>query len=249
MCGLTGFIDFSRSSSADTLKAAVGTMTETIRHRGPDDDGTWTDAESGVALGFRRLSIIDLSALGHQPMVSASGRYVIVFNGEVYNHRELKSELIAAGAAFQGNSDTEVILAAIAAWGLESALARFTGMFAIALWDRDLKTLHLIRDRMGVKPLYWGRQGDLLVFGSELKALVAHSGWTPKMDRGALAAYFRFAYIPAPHSIYEGIGKLLPGTIVSIGPDGTEKTSTYWSLNDVRENGKNNPFTGSDDEA
>jgi len=249
MCGLTGFIDFSRSSSADTLKAVVGEMTETIRHRGPDDDGVWVDAENGVAFGFRRLSIIDLSVLGHQPMVSASGRYMIVFNGEVYNHRELKSELVAAGAAFQGNSDTEVILAAITAWGLENALARFIGMFAIALWDRDQKTLHLVRDRMGVKPLYWGRQGDLLVFGSELKALVAHPGWTPKTDRGALAAYFRFAYIPAPHSIYEGIGKLLPGAIVSIGPDGEAKTSTYWSLNDIRESSNKNLFKGSDNEA
>ncbi len=249
MCGLTGFIDFTRSTPADVLRGRVGAMAETLRHRGPDDDGVWVDAEAGVALGFRRLSIIDLSAQGHQPMVSASGRHVIVFNGEVYNFPELRDELAAAGTRFKGSSDTEVILEAIEAWGLEQAVRRFIGMFAIALWDRKERTLHLVRDRIGVKPLYWGRQGNLLIFGSELKALRAHPDWTPEIDRNALAAYFRFAYVPAPFSIYKGIGKLMPGTIVSIGPDGKEKTTTYWSLAGVREAGKANPLTASAEEA
>ena len=249
MCGLTGFIDFSRGTDAETLKERVEAMTEALHHRGPDDGGAWTDAEAGVALGFRRLSIIDLSAHGHQPMSSASGRYVIIFNGEVYNFHDLRKELTAAGANLKGNSDTEVILEAIEAWGLEKAVKRFIGMFAIALWDRSERTLHLIRDRLGVKPLYWGRQGDLLLFGSELKALRAHPEWTPKINRGALAAYFRYAYVPAPHSIYTGIEKQLPGTIISIGPDGNARTTTYWSLADIRDANKKNLFRGADDEA
>jgi asparagine synthase (glutamine-hydrolysing) len=249
MCGLTGFIDFTRRTSAGDLAQRVEAMAETLRHRGPDDGGVWTDAEAGVALGFRRLSIIDLSAQGHQPMSSASGRHVIVFNGEVYNFRELREELGAAGASFRGGSDTEVIVEAIEAWGLEKALGRFVGMFAIALWDRRQRTLHLVRDRLGVKPLYWGRRGNLLLFGSELKALRAHPGWTPEIDRGALASYFRFAYVPAPHSIYQGIEKVMPGTIVSIGPEGDASTSAYWSLADIRDGNKKSPFQGSDDEA
>lgn len=249
MCGLTGFVDFTRSMSEDALREKVGVMAETLRHRGPDDDGAWVDAEAGVAIGFRRLSIIELSALGHQPMASASGRYVIVFNGEVYNFRQLKGELESAGNGFKGSSDTEVIVEAIEAWGLEKALGRFIGMFAIALWDRRERILHLVRDRIGVKPLYWGRQGNLVLFGSELKALRAHPDWTPEIDRGALAAYFRHSYVPAPLSIYKGIGKLMPGTIVSIGPDGRETTVTYWSLEKVREAGRSERLDVSEDEA
>ncbi|MCH7550335.1 MAG: asparagine synthase (glutamine-hydrolyzing) [Proteobacteria bacterium] len=249
MCGLTGFIDFTRSTSEDALREKVGVMAETLRHRGPDDDGAWVDAETGVAFGFRRLSIIDLSAQGHQPMASASNRHVIVFNGEVYNFRDLKGELESAGTRFKGSSDTEVILEAIEAWGLEAAVQRFIGMFAIALWDRNERTLHLVRDRIGVKPLYWGRQGKLLLFGSELKALRAHPDWTPEIDRGALAAYFRHSYVPSPFSIYKGIEKLMPGTIVSIGPDGRETTLVYWSLADVREAGRGDLLDVSDDEA
>ncbi len=234
MCGLTGFIDFDRSTPDRKLQETAGKMAETLHHRGPDDGGVWSDAEAGLALGFRRLSIIDLSAQGHQPMLSASGRLVIVFNGEVYNFPELRDELQSQGVGFRGSSDTEVILEAIEAWGLEKAIPRFVGMFAMAVWDREERVLHLVRDRIGVKPLYWGRQGNLLLFGSELKALRAHPGWAPEIDLGALAAYFRFAYVPAPFSIYRGIGKLMPGTIVSIGPDGREKTQTYWSLAGVR---------------
>ncbi|MAF96907.1 MAG: asparagine synthase (glutamine-hydrolyzing) [Rhodospirillaceae bacterium] len=249
MCGLTGFVDFTRSAAAETLTQRAEAMAETLRHRGPDDKGAWVDAEAGIALGFRRLSIIDLSAQGHQPMLSASGRYVIVFNGEVYNFRELKGELESAGIRFKGSSDTEVILEAIEAWGLEAAVRRFIGMFAIALWDRHERTLHLVRDRIGVKPLYWGRRGKLLLFGSELKALRAHPDWTPEIDRGALAAYFRHSYVPSPFSIYKGIEKLMPGSIVSIGPDGRKTTVTYWSLEKVRDAGRADLLDVSDDEA
>ena len=249
MCGLTGFVDFVRGTAAETLRERAEAMSETLRHRGPDDGGVWVDADAGVAMGFRRLSIIDLTDHGHQPMVSSSGRYVIVFNGEVYNYRELRDELTPAGARFTGSSDTEVILEAIQAWGLEAAVRRFVGMFAIALWDRKERALHLVRDRIGVKPLYWGRQGNLLLFGSELKALRAHPNWTPEIDRGALAAYFRHAYIPAPFSIYRGIGKLIPGTIISIGPDGMDSTTTYWSLAAVSEAGGADPLDATEDEA
>jgi asparagine synthase (glutamine-hydrolysing) len=249
MCGLTGFIDFTRNKGEDALREKVGMMAETLRHRGPDDDGAWADAETGVALGFRRLSIIDLTTQGHQPMASASNRHVMVFNGEVYNFRDLKRELESAGTRFKGSSDTEVILEAIEAWGLEAAVQRFIGMFAIALWDRKEQTLHLVRDRIGVKPLYWGRQGNLLLFGSELKALRAHPDWTPEIDRGALAAYFRHSYVPSPFSIYKGIEKLMPGTLLSIGPDGRETTVTYWSLANVQEAGRGELLDVSDDQA
>jgi len=249
MCGLTGFVDLARRAPEAELRQRVEAMAETLRHRGPDDGGAWVDAGAGVALGFRRLSIIDLSRHGHQPMVSAGGRYVMVFNGEVYNFKALRAELEGAGARFRGASDTEVALEAIARWGLEAAVGRFVGMFAAALWDREQRTLHLIRDRLGVKPLYWGRRGNLVLFGSELKALRAHPGWTPEIDRNAAAAYFRHAYVPAPYSIYEGVGKVMPGTIVSMGPGGEEKTRTYWSMAGARDAGKARPLDVGADEA
>ena len=157
MCGIAGFLDASAASSAAEATTRVEAMTRAIAHRGPDDSGIWVDAAAGIALGHRRLSIIDLSPLGHQPMHSADGRYVISYNGEVYNFPELRAELEALGHSFRGGSDTEVMLAAFAAWGLERALTRFVGMFAFALWDRQTRTLHLVRDRIGVKPLYWCR--------------------------------------------------------------------------------------------
>ena len=249
MCGLTGFVDFARATAADVLSQRARAMSDALRHRGPDDDGVWVDADAGVAMGFRRLAIIDLTDQGHQPMISSSGRYVIVFNGEVYNFRELRDALVSTGARFTGSSDTEVILEAIQAWGLEAAVRRFVGMFAIALWDREERTLHLVRDRMGVKPLFWGRQGNLLLFGSELKALHAHPDWTPEIDRDALAAYFRHAYVPAPYSIYKDTGKVMPGTVVSIGPDGRETVSVYWSLADVRDAGQRDPLDVTEEEA
>ncbi len=177
MCGIAGFLDASAASSTGEATARVEAMNRAIAHRGPDDFGTFVDAAAGIALGHRRLSIIDLSPLGHQPMTSADGRYVITYNGEVYNFAELRAELDALGHRFRGGSDTEVMLAAFVAWGVERATTRFVGMFAIGLWDRQTRTLYLIRDRIGVKPLYWCRHRGVLLFGSELKALMAHPAW------------------------------------------------------------------------
>ena len=217
MCGLTGFIDGSLTNDDDRLRSLVTGMSDTMIARGPDDSGEWTDAACGVALAFRRLAIVDLSPAGHQPMQSASGRFVMIFNGEVYNYEALRAELIAENAAppFRGHSDTEVMLACIEAWGLEKAVRRFIGMFAIALWDRAQRTLHLVRDRLGVKPLYYGTAGSVFLFGSELKPLHMHPAFQPEIDRDALALFFRYNYIPAPYSIYRGVSKLRPG----IDPD------------------------------
>jgi asparagine synthase (glutamine-hydrolysing) len=239
-------------------------MTDEIVHRGPDDGGVWVDAQTGVALGHRRLSILDLSPQGHQPMISLSGRYVIAFNGEVYNHQELRKELECpisdpnskmekGGVIWRGHSDTEVMLAAFERWGLEGALSRFNGMFAFALWDRQDRVLHLARDRFGEKPLYYGWMGDTFLFGSELKAMKAHPAWQGEIDRGALALYMRHTYISAPYSIYSGIRKLLPAHILSIplsaGNMQTPPSRAYWSVKAVAEAGVRHPFAGNEAEA
>ncbi len=253
MCGLTGFLDTKASLDCDTLRSLVTRMSETLLHRGPDDGGEWSDAETGIALGFRRLAIVDLSPAGHQPMLSATGRYVIAFNGEVYNFGAIRAELETAGLAppFRGGSDTEVMLAAIEAWGLEKAVCRFIGMFAFALWDRTERTLHLVRDRLGVKPLYYGWAGKTLLFGSELKALRAHPAFHAPIDRNALALMLRYDYIPAPYSIYQGFRKLPPASILSIPLDKPAETALvpYWSAKAVAESGVLAPFTGTDAEA
>jgi len=222
-----------------------------IVHRGPDDSGEWLDDRDGVALGFRRLSIVDLSPAGHQPMFSASGRYVLTFNGEVYNFEAIRCELLENGLApaFRGHSDTEVMLAAIEAWGIESAVKRFIGMFAIALWDREERELFLIRDRVGVKPFYYGTCGQTFFYASELKALHAHPEFEPEIDRDALALYFRYTYVPAPFTIYQGIRKVMPGTIVAVKPGRAPREITYWSAAAVAEQGVAHRFTGSEDEA
>lgn len=226
-------------------------MARCIAHRGPDDTGEWVDERAGLTVGFRRLAIVDLSPAGHQPMHSASGRFVVVYNGEVYNYEEIRRELVAEGAApaFRGHSDTEVMLAAFEAWGVAGAVQRFLGMFAIALWDRAEQRLHLIRDRVGVKPLYLARFGENIIFGSELKALRAHPEFRAEIDRDALAAYFQFGCVPAPHTIYRGVQKVLPGTVVSITPQGEMKTTTYWSAAAAASRGVENRFDGSDLEA
>jgi asparagine synthase (glutamine-hydrolysing) len=215
-------------------------MTSAIRHRGPDDAGCWTDPNLGVALGHRRLSIIDLSPEGHQPMLSASGRYVIIYNGEVYNFLELRKELEAQGTRFRGHSDTEVMLAAIERHGLSGAVRRFAGMFAFALFDRRETRLHLVRDRLGEKPLYYGWAGDVLLFGSELKALRQHPAWRGEINRDALALYLRHNYVPAPYSIYRGINKAIPGTITSIDAGHSRREvvkEVYWSARETAERG------------
>ncbi|ODG98812.1 asparagine synthetase B [Nostoc sp. KVJ20] len=225
-------------------------MSDTLLHRGPDNGGSWVDAEIGMALGHRRLAIVDLSPEGHQPMISANGRYVIVFNGEIYNFLELKRQLESLDHHFRGRSDTEVMLASFSQWGLHEAIGRFNGMFAFALWDRQERILHLGRDRLGEKPLYYGWMGQTFLFGSELKALKIHPAFQAKINRDALAIYLRNNYVPAPYSIYEGIYKLPPGTILTWnGVDTHPNPVPYWSAIKAAELGVNEPFTGSEMEA
>ncbi len=230
MCGLTGFLDTRPQADRRAFAGIVSAMTDTLRHRGPDDAGVWTEEAAGIALGHRRLSIIDLSPLGHQPMLSANGRYVIVFNGEIYNYQDLAAELRRGGATFRGQSDTEVILEGIAAWGFVPTLERLIGMFAIAVWDRQERVLMLARDQLGIKPLYWSDRDGLVLFGSELKALRAHPAWAGEIDRGALMAYLRLAYVPGPHSIYRHAKKLQPGGWLIKRPDRPAELGTYWDM-------------------
>ncbi|WP_406695902.1 asparagine synthase (glutamine-hydrolyzing) [Singulisphaera sp. Ch08] len=251
MCGFAGFLKLDRGLNADSMTASVLGMADMLHHRGPDDRGTWVDAEAGLALGFRRLAIVDLTPEGHQPMASAGGRYVLAFNGEVYNHAELRRELQRAGApCFRGHSDTEVMLAAFEKWGPERALERFVGMFAFALWDRHERTLRLARDRLGEKPLYYGRTGGDLVFGSELKALRAYPGFQGEIDRDALSLYMRFGYVPAPYSIFRGIYKLPPATTVTIRDVAVvPEPVPYWSARSASQAGAVAPFHGTEVEA
>lgn len=246
MCGIAGFLaDPDRSLPLERIATA---MADTLRHRGPDDAGVWSDPAQGVALAHRRLSIIDLSPAGHQPMVSACGRYVLTFNGEIYNCAEIRAELERSGAApvWRGHSDTEVLLAAAAAWGLRRALEASVGMFALAFWDRRERTLSLARDRLGEKPLYYGRMGQSVLFASEPQALWEHPDWVGEIDRGALALLMRHNYIPAPHSVFRGVRKLLPGSICVIGLDrSAEAIERYWAPGELGRE----PFTGSAEEA
>ena len=247
MCGIAGIIDGSAIRRSD-LDAVAGSMTGSLQHRGPDDAGIWTDPDAGVALGHRRLSIVDLSAAGHQPMLSRDGRYVITYNGEVYGYAALRAELQARGVSFVGHSDTEVLVEAIAAYGLEATVPRLIGMFAFAVWDRKERTLKLVRDRLGIKPLYWGKFGALFLFGSELKALRAHPGWTPQIDRGAVAQFLRHSHIPAPRTIYEHVYKLEPGVILTLPWQGEPSIAAYWSAREVALKGMANPIDAGDDE-
>lgn len=250
MCGITGFLQ--SGLPADEWNLILQSMTDSLAHRGPDDGGTWFDFKAGVGLGHRRLAIFDLSSRGHQPMFSKSGRYGITYNGEVYNFRELREELQSSCHNFYGHSDTEVVLASIEQWGLEAAVNRFVGMFAFALWDRKERILHLVRDRLGIKPLYYGWVGDALIFGSELKALKVHPNFSCEIDRNVLTLMFRHNYIPSPYSIFKGIYKLLPGTILSFRPNDKGKNPhsiTYWSLKEVVKQGLAEPYSGTQDEA
>ncbi len=249
MCGIAGFLELERRSGTQELKAIAGAMAARLAHRGPDDRGVFVDAEAGIALGFARLSIIDLSPAGAQPMVSACGRYVITYNGEIYNAGELRPELEALGHRFRGHSDTEIIVEAIAEWGLRATVERLIGMFAFALWDRKERRLSLVRDRLGIKPLYWGRQNGRIVFASELKAFEALPGWQPELNVDALASYLRLAYVPSPHAIYRGIEKLAPGHAATIAADGKAETWSYWTLADAVRRGQDAPLEVSDAEA
>lgn len=249
MCGVAGIFDRTGSTPVDLLGQRADAMQRALAHRGPDDHGVWSDPVAGVALAHRRLAIIDLAPSGHQPMVSADGRFVIAYNGEIYNFQAIAAELKAAGRAIVGGSDTAVLLEACAFWGVERALAKCIGMFAFALWDRETRTLTLARDRLGIKPMFWGRFGELFLFGSELKALKAHGGWPEEIDQSALLAYFRHAYVPAPYSIFKGVRKLEPGHVLTVGPRGEPVSRQYWDLRGFARAGATDPFTGSYEEA
>ena len=245
MCGIAGF--WLRKETGHEPTELLRCMGNTLAHRGPDDSGTFFDKNSGLGLSFRRLSILDLTAEGHQPMVSASGRYTIIFNGEVYNYEAIRAEL--GPQQWRGHSDTEVMLGAIERWGLEAAVRRFVGMFAFALWDGFERQLHLVRDRIGIKPLYYGHVDGNFVFASELKALRAFPGFQAAIDRDSLAAYMRCAYVPAPHSIYKGIHKLPPGHILKLtATEASPVLSTYWSAAEVARNGVESRLQGGDEE-
>ena len=237
MCGFAGFLDKNSSRIGEEYKSVITMMMDEISYRGPDDSGTWVDAKSGVVLGHRRLSIIDLSPSGHQPMVSSSGRFIIVFNGEIYNYLELRKELESHGLVFRGHSDTEVMLSAIEEWGLKTAVSRFIGMFAFAIWDKNEQLLHLVRDRLGIKPVYWGNFSNHFLFASELKALRACPVWDVEVCRDALMLYARYGYVPAPWSIYKNIYKLEPGSILTIKLKEEPKICKYWRMDEAAEKG------------
>jgi asparagine synthase (glutamine-hydrolysing) len=227
----------------------VRAMTDAMVHRGPDSGGCWHDNESGMALGHRRLSIVDLSDAGHQPMLSANGRWVLTYNGEIYNADDLRPELEALGTRFRGYSDTEVLVEACAHWGVEATLPRLIGMFAFALWDSEYRQLYLVRDRLGIKPLYWGWFGQLLLFGSELKALRAHPGWKPEIDRDAVASFMRHNYVPGPRTVYRHVSKLPAGSFAIFRPGHEPEIKQYWSLAGVIDTAKANRSIMSETEA
>lgn len=256
MCGFVGFLGAMPFHAEGDHGAVLQRMTDSIHYRGPDDAGYWWDGEQGIAFGHRRLSIIDLSPAGHQPMHASSRRYVLAFNGEIYNHLQMRAELESGGAApaWRGHSDTETLLAGFDAWGVLATTERAVGMFAFAVWDRLTRKLTLGRDRIGEKPLYYGWQGHgndaVFLFGSELKALRAHPRFEHAIDRGAICLQMRHSYIPAPYSVYRGIGKLLPGCLLTVSATQREPSvSTYWSGTKALQAGVSNPFTGAPEEA
>ncbi len=250
MCGFAGSLG-TDARHEGSLKALVWPMANAIKHRGPDDAGVWVDAPAGIALGHRRLSIVDLSPAGHQPMLSANGQLVLAYNGEIYNHLALRAELEKSGLApgWRGHSDTETLLAGFSAWGVQATVERCIGMFAFALWDRAARTLTLGRDRLGEKPLYYGWQGQgdaaAFLFGSELKALKAHPTFAAEIDRNALCLLMRHNYIPAPYSIYQGISKLEAGCLLTVSLAQQEpRISRYWSAAGMAIDGTTQAFSG-----
>jgi asparagine synthase (glutamine-hydrolysing) len=250
MCGFAGILT-TAGYPGDVLAEHAGRMSGRIAHRGPDDSGVWVDEQAGVAFGFRRLAIIDLSPNGHQPMRSPSGRFVIVFNGEIYNFADLRRELEACGHGFRGSSDTEVILAAFEQWGIHEAVCRFVGMFAIAAWDTHRRELSLVRDRLGKKPLYVYREPGLITFGSELKALLAGPSFDRSIDRGALASYLRYLCVPAPKSIFQHAVKVKPAHILTVSDARCPLPASreYWSLHRAALDGLASPFGGTEQDA
>lgn len=252
MCGIAGYYSISAKHDDHGI---IKRMTDSLHHRGPDDSGLWTDESAGVALGHRRLSILDLSPAGHQPMMSSNGRYVIVFNGEIYNYQDIRSELESSKqVSWRGTSDTEIILEAFACWGIDEAIPRFVGMFAFAIWDKQERALWLVRDRLGEKPLYYGLINGCFLFGSELKSLKSHPFWEGEVDHNALVLYFRHSCIPAPHTIFKGIRKLIPGTFLKVSESNIKRGELpepipYWTAKEAIEASRQRLFTGSDADA
>jgi asparagine synthase (glutamine-hydrolysing) len=240
MCGIAGI--WTLKGNVDHHSHDLSNAVKSLNHRGPDDNGIWTN-DYGVALGHARLSILDLSSHGHQPMCSADKRYAMVFNGEVYNFKEIRLQLITKGYSFIGSGDTEVILAAFQEWG-DEAINRFIGMFAIALWDAQQQILTLIRDRVGVKPLYYGWDGNSLWFGSELKALREFKHWQAEIDMQAAGEFFQYGYISSSRSIYKNIHKLKPGHLLKLRLEGEPEVNSYWSVS----NNLSPPMQGSDED-
>ncbi|MBP6986169.1 MAG: asparagine synthase (glutamine-hydrolyzing) [Alphaproteobacteria bacterium] len=242
MCGIAGIY----KNDGPNLTAITDRMTDAIAHRGPDSRGIWVD--NGVGLGHRRLAIRDLTPAGHQPMISSCDRFVIAYNGEVYSHKEMIQDLASCGRHVKSTCDTEVILEACAQWGVEACAKRLIGMFAFALFDRKTRDLYLVRDRLGIKPIYWGMHDGQFIFGSELSSLKAAGGWAPRVDRNALSAFMRHNYIPAPYSIYQGVYKLEPGSILQLSAQGKISITRFWDLETVAKNGMVNPIEGSESE-
>jgi len=233
MCGIAGMVDWRAATSADALRSIADAMIETVRHRGPDAGDVWVEAEGGVALGQRRLAIIDLSPGGAQPMHSADRRFVITFNGEIYNYRDIRRELQAAGHSMRSDSDTEVLLEACALWGVEAAIERAIGMFAFALWDRKTRSLTLARDRLGIKPLYYAASPERILFASQLKAFRPAPHWKPTIDEDAVVGYLRHAYIAQPRTIYREAEKLAPGHILTLREGSTSSPKCFWDLRGI----------------
>jgi asparagine synthase (glutamine-hydrolysing) len=246
MCGIAGFLDLRRASAAPDMSRLARQMADCLVHRGPDEGGVWVEEASGVALGHRRLSIVDLSAAGAQPMLSASGRFVTSYNGEIYNAEDIRAQLASHAPAWRGHSDTEVLLEAIAAWGVEAAISKCIGMFALAIFDRETRTLSLVRDRLGKKPLYWTQQRPLILFGSELRALRAHPDFKPEIDRNGLVGFVRRGYFLEPGSVYCGVQQLAPGHILTITSDGATSSKPYWSLKSAVAAARAATYIGSD---
>src|SRR6266849_6527619 len=257
MCGISGCVD--PSAREEALVQAIKAMIAPLHHRGPDDEGVWWDGNTGVALGHKRLSILDLSPAGHQPMISAGGRYVVVFNGEIYNHLVLRKQLdfpaqelvrTEKGNNWRGHYDTKSLLAGFEVWGVEETIKRAVGMFALAVWDKASRTLTLARDRLGEKPLYYGWQGNAFLFGSELKALRAHPEFRGEINRDALTLLLRHNYIPAPYSIYRDVYKLPAGTFLQVNPrERNAQPVPYWSAREYAERGPREQYVGSEERA
>ena len=249
MCGIAGLIDSRLIGQAERLETLGQGMAQALVHRGPDGQGVWTDAAAGLVLSHRRLSIVDLSPAGAQPMVSADGRWIISFNGEIYNAPRIAKVAELARCNWRGHSDTEIILESFARRGVDRTLADMNGMFVIALWDRHDRALYLMRDHLGIKPLYVLENEKRLAFASELKAFAALDGWAPQVDMASATSFFRFGCVPAPFSIYKGVRKLMPGEIMTIEPGKRPATRRYWSVASVAEAGVRDPLDVGDKEA